>query len=395
MIVSKESFARFVYPFSFEPASFEKRVRSIDSAKYKAEKPLWRMQSFPEDELLPHVARYLNPRKDSDATARLWHLDAEALESPDGLGARRSIDWHLAFGAEKEVGFGIEDVQLCVFRVGVGFLTIRTRAKSNEVGDWLDFIHYFRFLHRTRNVHVWARQRVGPGEAGQPAFKPYWPSLAGRLDENEKDQPHGFGEILDGLLNRCVTDEDAKQWFDEDAKCWWREPFITGVALPYVGLYVDDISGDEERHLLYKLHNCFHSREGEHPAPEELCSPKPYLLPYARRQWFVFSSESSAFLACDVPSVQESPFFRQTMPSHLESHYLLGFLLALHQRFTLMGLSEQVTKNWGDPRDDETDEFISRRETLFRRIRASPYLRLRARPIHAGDATSTSSPMLR
>ena len=133
MIVSKESFARFIYPFTFDPARFEALAAEVDAATYKVEGHLWEKQPFPEDELLPHVARYLNPTDDSAATARLWRLDSVALDSLEGLGAGRSIDWRLVCGKKKELGFSIEDVQLSLFRVGVGFVTVRARLKSAEV----------------------------------------------------------------------------------------------------------------------------------------------------------------------------------------------------------------------------------------------------------------------
>ena len=89
MIVSKESFARFVYPFLFDSRDFEQRARNVEAATYKPQKPMWRTQQFPEEELLPHVARYLNPPEVTDATAHLWRLQPDALESPEGVGIER------------------------------------------------------------------------------------------------------------------------------------------------------------------------------------------------------------------------------------------------------------------------------------------------------------------
>jgi hypothetical protein len=202
---------------------------------------------------------------------------------------------------------------------------------------------------------------VGVDDAGQAVLKTYRPRLAEPAADGTDDGPFCFGAVLDGLLRHSGTDDEKERW--------WSEVFTAGVTIPYAGLFVDSVSADEERQLLYQLHNCFHSREGNHPAPEDLCLSQPHLLPYARRQWFVFSLECGAFLACDVPSADESPFFRETLPSHVDTHYLLGFLLALHQRFTLASLSDQVAGGWDAGLKNETDDMSARREELFRRIR--------------------------
>ena len=138
-----------------------------------------------------------------------------------------------ALGKERELGFCIEDVQLSLFRVGIGFLTIRARAKSNEIADWLDFIHYFRFLHRMRNGPVWARQRVGVNDAGQAVLKTYRPRLTEPTDGTD-DGPFCFGEVLDGLLLQGAMDDDKGRW--------WSEVFVAGVTIPYAGLFVDRVS---------------------------------------------------------------------------------------------------------------------------------------------------------
>jgi hypothetical protein len=59
--------------------------------------------------------------------------------------------------------------------------------------------------------------------------------------------------------------------------------------------------------------------------------------------WFVFSLEGGAFVAINAP---ETDFFRREFPTHLRREYFLLFLLTLHQRFTLMSLSQQVSEHW-------------------------------------------------
>jgi hypothetical protein len=79
--------------------------------------------------------------------------------------------------------------------------------------------------------------------------------------------------------------------------------------------------------------------------------------------WFVFSLEGGAFVAFNAP---ETDFFRRELPVHLQREYFLLFLLPLHQRFTLISLSQQVSENWlsGDERG-RIRAFESIRVTLL------------------------------
>ena len=358
MKVFEHSFARFVYPFLFEAESFPQRVESVDAATYKAGKTIWTKQRFPEGELLPHVARYLNPPQGTPPTARLWQMDPNAAQSLEGLGAMRGVEWFLVHRRRAETPFTLDDVQLVLFRVGVGFLTVKASPKSTELDDWLDFLHYFRFIRRPRSVSLHAKKRTGIDANKQPVFEDYFPPLAGGLPEGRK-RPPVFGDVVDGLLRSGEVEGETG--------AWWSEVFIANQTLPYVVLLVDGVSEQEQYRLLYKLHNSFHSKEGEHPAPEDLRPDQEHLLGYADRQWFVFSLDGGAFVACDPP---DSDFFRINLPQHLDTQYLLVFLLALHQRFALMGLSEQVTKHWLVEHAAASDaDTQASREWVFRRIR--------------------------
>ncbi len=120
MEVSEVSYARFIYPFLFQPESFVERLRRADSAEVQVGQACGKKQKFPEDQLLSHVARYLNPPEDSVATGEVVGTRSRSDGIPDGLGARVNTEWHLLFGKEGDVDFAIDEVQLSMFRVGVG-----------------------------------------------------------------------------------------------------------------------------------------------------------------------------------------------------------------------------------------------------------------------------------
>jgi hypothetical protein len=348
------SFVHFVYPFLFAAETFAARAQAVERAQWqRGERSLavWQTDRFPEDELLAHVARYLNPPEDTPATARLWDIGHDALRSPRGLGAgaeNPSADWALT-SPKGDMHFRLGAVQLVLFRIGVGFLTVHARPLSQELGDWLDFVHYFRFLQGQRGTGVRAQRRVGRDQVA-----PFFPEPAGGVAPDAAGQ-RVFGQVLDTLLRTGAEEGEEAPW--------WCEVFIPGQLLPFAVFYVDNIPTEEIPPLVYKVRNFFHQAQGENPAAEELRLDHPSLLAYAEHVWFAFSLDGGAFVACDAP---RNPFWRETLPQHLRDQYFLLLLLALHQRFALTGISEQVAEHWlvnGDERSEEE------REAAFTRIR--------------------------
>ena len=364
MKVEANSFIRFVYPFLFDASDFAQRVAHVDAFRWADLGPVWEKKTFPERELLPHVARFLNPGEGDVPTVRLWQVAPKVLQSPGGLGGgakNPGADWCFVQGSgqrSKETRFAIEDCQLTLFHSGVGFLSVRIRPEATDVPDWLDFLHYFRYLRRERNA-VKAVRRVGfDQQLRQPVVEDYFPALAGGHREASVKPSRCFDEVVEGLLRTAAGADERGPW--------WYEVFLSHQAVPYAVLFVAGAPSDEtdRQRLLYKLHNFFHAGEGENPAPGELVPDQPHLLPYADGQWFLFSLDGGSFVAFDPP---RTPFFGQTLPEHLDGEYLLLFLLALQQRFALMSLSEQVTRRWL-PAPQQPDD-PARRERIFRRIR--------------------------
>ncbi|OQW99075.1 MAG: hypothetical protein BWK80_63495 [Desulfobacteraceae bacterium IS3] len=360
-LISEPSFASFVYPFLFEADEFDERIKIIENAAYqKKEKAvtIWEDQKFPEDDLLAAVSKYLNAGNSSMTTARAWKL-SDALRDTFGFGA----DWHLKTAQGNipfSFGKGASAIQLALFRVGVGFLTIQAKPKNENTDDWLNFLYAFRFIRGQRNISLQGQRRTGfDSETKTPLYSPFFPEPAGGIAKH----PDGTGtlsEILTALLNNGVIYRFPDQW--------WREVFIPGQMLPFAALFVKGISEEQVPHLLYKLRNFFHSGQGNSPSPEDLKSDHPSRLPYDREQWFNFSLEGGTFLAVNP---QDTPFFNQTLPDHLKDHYFLLFLLALHQRFALMMLSEKVAHNWLIKTDKAS---AVKREDIFEDIRSQMLL---------------------
>ncbi len=362
------SFARFVYPFLFDAGTFDARVDATESARWRGrEFAMWSQESFPEFDLLPHAARYLNPPPNTPPTARLWELEHDALHSPAGLGAQ--ADWKLILPKKRkeirEIPFCFNTVQLTLFRVGVGFLTVRAWPEVAEHTGWLDFIHYFRFAWGARDVGVRAERRTGRDQV-----EPYFPQLAGVVDRH----PEGvgvFGEIVEALLRTAALPKERPEEPDDGG--WLQEVFepvfVPHQLLPFAAVYVDGVSEGEAPEqktveLLYRMRNFFHSGQKVLPTPEDArIYDHPALLPYAEGLWFVFSLDGGAFVARDAP---HDEFWRVVLPDHLNHTYFLLFLLVLHQRYALTMLSEGVARHWLVGEEKHTEE---ERQAAFEGIR--------------------------
>lgn len=371
--VAECSFLLFVYPFIFDAGEFDLRVKAFENAhsplnnegKGEAQRQVnvWKPARFPGADMLAYVARYLNPPEGAHATARLWRLNDE-LQNVYGLAGR--ADWRLLVPKKDapeipyrfgEVGKTKNDfaVQLALFRVGVGFITVRVRPETDNLDRWLDFIHFFRFVKGQRDVAIRAEKRTGfDPETNRPTITSFFPELADEADTRPEGQ-HVFDDLLESFLNTGSTPADTGSW--------WREVFVPEQMIPFAVIFADGVPNEQELKIAFKLRSFFHSRQGENPSSNDLAADHPNLLPYAERQWFTFSLDGGAFLACDAPNTQ---FFRSELPVHLRDQYFILFLLSLHQRFVMMSLSQQVSDNWLHA-DDTTrmDAFGRIRDTLL------------------------------
>ena len=356
-IDEKASFVHFVYPVLFEPLKFDRHVGAVKTAVWgSGEKAslVWDSQEFPKEDLLSHVANYLNPRDEHAApTARMWELNHELLQS-HVFGIGNKADWVMT-SPQGEIPFRIEGIWLTLFRVGVGFMTVRANPLSGELNAWYDFLHSFRFIQGQRRVGVRGQRRTGfDKETKKPTVSPFFPHPAGGV-ETHPEGTGTLGEVIDALLRTGATSRDGS--------VWWREVFVPGQLLPFVSLYVDGQPPEKDPLVLYKVRNFFSSRQESAPSHSDLQPDHPTLLPYADRQWFVATLEGGGFVACDAP---RTDFFRTQMPDHLAKPYFLLFLLTLQQRFALMMFSEEVSQHWLVAEEEGRDQ---KREAAFEHIR--------------------------
>ena len=350
-----QSFSHFVYPFVFEAEKFLAIAESVGKAQFKTDDnknlTVWQAASFPKEDLLPHVSRYLNPSTAGvPPTARIWNMTGEALSSYHGLGNRASWQLHAKQTDENglahnvEIPFAFSNLQLTLFRTGIGFLTVEAAPASENIADWFNFLHFFRFIDR-ENISLSAVRTVGfDNETRQQKLASFFP-----LCECGADGRGKFKAILCELLAQFEAD------------C--ADVFIPDQLLPYAAIFVKNQAAIEDFQVIYKLRNFFHSEQGKNPAPNDLRSDHSSLLEYGMREWQIFSHDGGTFLACDAPDTE---FFRVNLPQHLRSQYFLLFLLALQQRFALINYSVRISQDWfGQDENHRIEAFEKIRADFF------------------------------
>ena len=349
------SFMKFVYPFLFSRETFEARSAAFESANWGSSVemlPVWKADRFPQDGLLPHVARYLNTGQNTSATASLWTIREDALTSKYGLGGGATqikTTWFLKT-PQAELPFHIESVQVCLFSIGVGFITTNIAPGFNDLSSWFDFIHYYRFVEKQRGVTVRAQRRED-----RDIKVDFFPNPS-RTQVEAAGEAHHYGEILHMML--------ATGGREDERSPWWDEIYVAGQLLPFVGIFVRGDMTDESLQLLaFRARHFFHSRQEIHHAPNDLSFNHPAVLSYGENQWLLFSLEGGSFFAGKVP---DKPFFHETLPKHLQGIYYLIYIIALHQKLAMNMLQNEVAQNWVVQRSDSADH---KRERAFSRIR--------------------------
>jgi hypothetical protein len=352
----KAAFLYFVYPFRFDSSTFTARSHAAAAAELPGAhgpQAVWQLAPLNQnDEMLPQVADYLNPADPQMATAWIWKL-SDQLQEVYGLADR--AEWYLRH-RDRTIPFSLGKVgakdfafELALFQNGVGFVVTQAMPNSADPADWFDFLHYFRFFRGHRQVQITAQRSCGHDrQANQRLYQEFFPAPAGGAGSH-------LGLVLDSLLKTLQLPDEGQPW--------WQDVFVPGQLLPFAGLYLDDVPPEEVMLQVYQARNFFHMQQELHPTAADLAAEQTGLIEYAEHQWMLFSLEGGGFLATDAPKKTE--FARVEMPRHLRSVYFMIFLLALHERFALMVLSQEVASRWpgGEPVSDTA------REVAFERIR--------------------------
>ncbi|MGA7733146.1 MAG: CorA family divalent cation transporter [Chloroflexia bacterium] len=271
----------------------------------------------------------------------MWSLKSEHLKRL--LREEDQIRWNLRLWRQS-IPFEVDEIQLSMFRHGVGFLTlsarpIETSVREGSLATWLNFIYGFRYLRGKPyattgalkdeiNENGEVRGRTSP-EGIPPDLPPSWAE---------------GGDVFRKLICPLLLTGAIKE------PIWWDEVFVPGQLIPYVALFVDrkpkngPIPEAELYDLLYRLRNVAADRQHISMSNSDRTFDHPDLLPFADNMWFYFSLGGGGFLAYNAPS---SGPYRTSMPKrYLKDEYFLAFLLTLQQRFVLGTITDKIAEHW-------------------------------------------------
>ncbi|MDJ1177055.1 hypothetical protein [Roseofilum capinflatum] len=323
--VLERSFVNFVYPFRFESEEYPQIIKHFQDS--------WEPRELRgiSDYLLSPVANYLGIKHTHT------HLDnrtAIFFEPTCELKKELNLDeeevWAIKvkgkviqfqFDSRTKTGrngLNVPAVELALFKIGVGFLILRTHCHSNRLDEWMDFIYHFRFIGRKK--------------------------IQCCCQKSNKPQ-HLKSIIKEKLLSI------------PDKLNWCKEIFIYNKMLAYFSIFSQGGDSEVQAKVIYRLNKFFHSGQDIYPHPSELevGQEKYNILPYIENHYWLFSLEGGGFYGWNPP---DTDWAKNNLVDHLKKQYFLIFILALHQRFALIHLSEQVAENWrmsGQQKDVENN----------------------------------------
>src|SRR6185295_14632987 len=115
------------------------------------------------------------------------------------------------------------------------FLTCLVTPKSDQVEDWLDFTHFFRFANRPHRV--WIKGQVRQRGAGLKADESaaFFPQNAGGTARH----PDGKGTLNDLVIALLATGHwsPRREATSDRPKEWWAEVFVPEQVIPFATVF--------------------------------------------------------------------------------------------------------------------------------------------------------------
>jgi hypothetical protein len=359
---------RFVLPLEYARGSYARRCEAVHTFVFEERNsPLWRLEELPKDDLLPHVADYLNVADFGESTASVWK--AEPNELMWLTGQKSGVAWELMLPGRK-LGFRIEQAHLALFRLDLGFLILDVRPTDETASEWFDLQHYFRFFATRGRSIALTQTDAPPAGRTSPLFAPeaggvaLEPETAGGARQAHVNNHLPLINLLLSTARlgpvepAAPLDEFGRGVRTVTGNLCVRELSAPGEMLTFSMLCLAGTSEDSDQYILARCVNRFHSRQVI--SPFEAAASTPELVPYGDRKWFYLSIEGSGFLATDS-SNDHGDFWSRQLPSHVRGVYFWLFLLVTFQRFALNRLSSEVAESTLSRRDVDTFTAIHER----------------------------------
>lgn len=256
-VVEPWSYCTFLHPFRFDPATYDRILETVQAEAHKA-MPVWQEHAFQNEDLLPHVARFVNitseGTRDTRAkpTSHSWDMGTDVLRHSDWLAGSGTWIWTPP-RSETAVEVQITEVNLTMFRVGLGFFRFSITPKSQGLATWHDFVYGFRFMDGGRSGRLRVLKKTG-----KDSWEEVVPGvIPGQALQRDNGRAFQFGELVRALEDRYVAD---------------RQPgvYIERQLIPYVGLFVRGVRSEDRKMILHRMKNFFKSGQGANATPHDL-----------------------------------------------------------------------------------------------------------------------------
>ncbi len=384
------SFVKFVFPFALaeewplapgSKAAGQPHLLAEASARFENSAEWRRLSPMRNPQVLAHIRELLHPDPQGaiDAEYALaLGLTNEALKRR--FPSRGELALVLPKAQDGEiVRFEVREVELYLFRVGVGLLALEIsvmsgphRRSTSRAGappptpeDLVLFNHYFRRVSAEQDL---------------PRIEGLKPTPMGGAQEESSARGTLAREVLRTLL--APLGEETRQW----------RALAGDRLIPFTfGLLGGGAASRSERpnfsalaRLLYCLRRGYDF--GYEPAPSDLADEgNPEVLPTFRNIAVGASSEGAALLAVE----SDEPFVRDGLPARVRNTYFPLFLLAVQQRLVAIHLAAAIAsavRARGDARGSihSSQASIRRlRDHLFDFIVRGWYAEVSHEPQHA------------
>lgn len=359
-------FARFIFPFAlkepkrrFLPGKKPHRTLLRGITRRIEETGDWqRQEGIDPPYILPYVSRFLFSTPETswkDRYVFIYEQDSQTIRRYLPKGGRGFLVVSEASGDEKRTvyayGLELEEVQLYLFRSGVGMLMLQIAMREPlykrvmEKGEMISepeplpltldqmvhFNHSVRTLEEGKNAPY---LYVPTSQPLKQAAKQVWDFHEG------KDENSGRRLYVSDLINQLMAP------IGQEGDAW--EAFYERRLIGYTFALVSrqDTAGRPEpipyedlKYPLFWLRRCFDLKYRPNDSSLRL-NDNPEVIQTFDNIYFGLSMEGGAVVAWDTGV----DYIRNQLHSRVRDSYFLLFLLALHQRLAAIHLARGITE---------------------------------------------------
>ncbi|MGE5423043.1 MAG: hypothetical protein ACM3QW_07250 [Ignavibacteriales bacterium] len=303
---------RIIIPFTYDQ-DFQQACSTYLEAESSG-KAMWKVKDFSLSGLFQHICGLISSEETDVSVGRRFVLD-QTGRAYYGLPHKTNTIFTLGL-KKKTIALTIPAVQVVLFKSGVGFVVVELGYKEDaEIEDVIDGNYFFKSFHRS-DLEMSFIKTIAKDESAEVRITP--------------------SQLILNFINHL----NVLDFFnDKDSKA--GNSIVGAHALVYSGILFDrffsNLTEYEEqlKQYLFWMRRSF--KESYKPAPGEFSlDNNPEVLQLFQNSYWGISVEGLANIAYLVDDDETNQFFSGNYYGNLENTYFFMYLLALHQRYTLL-----------------------------------------------------------